>query len=162
MKFEVLVFGDKLVSTKFERMNHDVLNAKPAFNEVARYMMEATDTTFQSQGRRGGGSWKRLSPGWSKYKLRHAQNPLILHQFHPRSGSLRRSVTRPRAKGQILEITDTKMRLGSSLPYAARHQYGYGHTPARPYLKFTKNDAVKIRGMIRDHLMQVWEKGRTG
>lgn len=160
MKFQVLVFGDEVVATKFQRMGVDALNAKPVFKDIAKYMMEITEKQFESQGRRGGGSWKRLSPLWLKQKERKGWDTRILHQKYPRSNTLRKSVTRSRAGGQILEITDTSVNFGSSLPYAGRHQYGYGKTPARPYLKILKGDSEKIRGMIRDHLMQQWTRKR--
>lgn len=156
MNFQVLIFGEKLVATKFERMAADALDATPAFKKVAKYMMETTDTVFESQGRRGGGSWKRLTPEWELAKAKKGWDTRILHMKYPRSNTLRKSVTRPRAGGQILEIERDSMRLGSRLPYAATHQYGRGHIPARPFLKFTKRDTQKIEDLITDHLMQAW------
>jgi phage gpG-like protein len=158
MKVKVLVFRDEIIAEKFDRMGFDALNAKPAFKDVAKYMMEVTDTVFESQGRRGGGSWRRNTAKWTAYKAKKGWDLRILHARYPRSNTLRKSVTRPRAGGQILVIEDDFMQLGSSLPYAARHQYGHGKTPARPYLKFTKRDTTHIRDMIRDHLMRAWSK----
>ena len=158
MKLEVKIFGETVVANKFERMAKDAKNATPVFKEISKYLMQITETQFESQGRRGGGSWKHNTPKWTKRKIVKGWNPLILHQMHPRSGSLRRSVTRPRTKGQVLVITNTSINFGSSLPYAGRHQYGYGKTPARPFLKVTKGDSKKITQMLSDHLMQAWAR----
>ena len=160
MKFEVLVFGDRAVAAKFERMGADAVNARPAFKQISRYLMEVTDIQFESQGRRGGGRWKKLTEHWLHQKERKGWDTRILHKRYPRSNTLRKSVTRPRAGGQILEITDNSINFGSSLPYAGRHQYGHGNTPARPFLKVTKGDSEKIRNMLRDHMMQAWTEKR--
>jgi phage gpG-like protein len=152
MKFEVLVFGEKKIATQFTRMGDDIINASPAFEDVADYLMKTTETTFNSEGRRGGGSWKALTAKWFTRKLRKGWDPRILHKF----GDLRESVTRRGATGQILEITDTSLLFGSKLDYAARHQFGHRQTPERPFVKVTTVDSVKIRDMIRDHLMRAW------
>ena len=153
MKFEVLIFGEQALATKFTRMGDDALDASPAFDNVAEYLFKITDTTFNSQGRRGGGSWRMLTPKWAKYKAKRGWDTRILHQF----GNLRESVTRRGAKGQILDIRPQSLLFGSDLEYAARHQFGVpGKTPKREFVKVTKNDTMKIRDLIRDHLMRAW------
>jgi phage gpG-like protein len=161
MKVKVLVFGAERVAVKFNRMGHDMVNAKPGFKDVGDYLMQITDTQFNSQGRRGGGSWKRLDPKWLKFKAKKGWDLRILHQMHPKSGSLRRSVTVRRATGQVLEIEKDSLNFGSSIPYAARHQFGVqGKTPARPFIRILKTDETKIRNTLRDHIMQAWERKR--
>lgn len=156
MKFSVSIYGEKLVSTKFERAARAAMNVKPAFDNVANELMRITETQFESQGRRGGGSWKGLDKKWLFRKTKAGHDPRILHM----RGALRRSVTKRKAKGQILIITPDSLTFGTSLPYAARHQFGVpGETPKRPFLRTTKHDRENMRDEIRDHLMKSWSMG---
>lgn len=156
-KFEVTSFGFKLVSTKFTRMGADAANAKPAFEKVADYVMSATEKTFTSQGRRGGGSWKRLSKKWLFRKTKLGKDTRILYFDQ----TLRRSVTRRKAKGQVLIITPNSMLIESKLDYAATHQFGDPGRgiPKRSFIKMTAHDRKVMRDMVRDHLMRTWRKG---
>lgn len=152
MRFQVLVFGTEAVSTRFARMARDTGDASPAFSDIADELMRVTAIQFDSQGRRGGGSWKHLTTKWLNFKIRHAYNPAILHMRH----NLRRSVTVKGAAGQILDISPTELNFGSSISYARTHQYGYPprNIPARPFIKLIEGDRRKIRDMIRDHIME--------
>ena len=155
MKFSVVIFGEEKVAAKFDRMAKDMEDARPAFEKVAEYLMEITETQFDSQGRRGGGSWKFLTPAWLRYKQLKGYDTRILHKF----GILRRSVTRQHAEGQVLHIKKEEIEFGSELEYAARHQFGYAQTPARPYLKILRSDEKKITDIVAKHIMRAWRKG---
>lgn len=156
MRFEVVMFGEKVVATKFTRMARDTANARPAFNRVATYLMDITGKQFSSQGRRGGGRWRPLTEEWLRRKIAKGGDPRILH-FR---GALRNSVTVPKARGQVLKIGPTSLEFGSKLPYAAVQQFGGGKSnlPARPFLRTTASDRAHMRDVIRDHLMQQWSK----
>lgn len=158
-KIEVSTFGFKQVSTKFNRMAHEAVDARPAFNEVTTYLMNVIDKTFSSEGRRGGGSWKRLSTRWLRFKVSRGFDTRILHQHRP--SVLRRSVTKRRARGQVLLITPHSMTLASNLDYAATQQFGRPSRgiPARPFIKTTPTDREQMRNIVRDHLMRPWQKG---
>jgi len=156
MRFEVVIFGDKVVATQFTRMGQRAANAAPALRNVGEYLMQVTDTQFSSQGRRGGGSWAKLSPQWLFRKQRLGHDPRILHM----SGALRRSVTKWNARGSTHQVSNTQLIFGTNLPYAGRHQFGYETTPKRQFLKVTDRDRVHMRNLIRDHLMEAWRGGR--
>jgi phage gpG-like protein len=158
-KIQVLVFGDEVVATKFSRMRYDILDASPAFENIADYLFKSTAATFDSQGRRGGGSWKFLTGKWLSRKARHGWDTRILHKG--KGTPLRKSVTVRGAPGQILDITPHSILFGSSLEYATRHQFGYKQTPKRSFIKLTPGDRLKTRQMIRDHLMQAWRAHGT-
>jgi hypothetical protein len=106
-------------------------------------------TVFNSQGRRGGGSWKQDSPDWLARKIRNGQDPRINHM----TLALRRSVTEPGAPGQVLEVSPASLVVGSSLPQAAPSQRN------RPFIKFTVADRTAMRGVIREYLMAAWRAG---
>lgn len=150
MRFEITMQGEKLVRTQFTRMANAADHSRPAFNNVVDYLFKINEQQFESQGRRGGGSWRKLTTKWAQRKQRQGQDIRILHQSH----TLRRSVTRRRARGQILEFTPTSVTLGTRLPYAGRHQR------ERPFLVTTATDRENMRNLIRDHLMEVWGGGR--
>jgi phage gpG-like protein len=152
MRFRVLVFGTEAVYTRFTRMARDAADASPAFDDVAEELMRITDIQFQSQGRRGGGSWKRLTQKWLNFKVNKGLDPRILHM----RGPLRASVTQRGAPGQILKISPTQLDFGSSLSYARTHQYGYPprNIPKRQFIKLLDGDRTNIRNMIRDHIME--------
>jgi phage gpG-like protein len=157
-RLQILVFGDKVLTTKFTRFADDMLDASPGFDMVADLMLRASDKTFSSQGRHGGGSWKPLTGKWLRRKASKGWDTRILHK----NGNLRDSVTKRGADGQILDIGPNSINFGSDLPYAARHQFGYRQTPKRPFVKMTPLDIIKIRNILRDHMMQEWTRRGTG
>jgi phage virion morphogenesis protein len=151
IRFRVLIFGTEALSTRLTRMAKDTADARPAFNNVADELMRVTNIQFESQGRRGGGAWARLSPKWLKEKAKITLDLRILHLDH----TLRHSVTRRGAPGQVLEIGPTEMNFGSNVKYARVHQEGYPprNIPRRPFIKLIDSDRRNIRNMIRDHIM---------
>jgi len=153
---QVLMFGDKIVSTKLKRSAQAAGNIQPALNQVAGYLMQKTAAQFDSQGRRGGGSWRKLSPKWLKFKAAHGFDTRILRM----EGTLQRSVTRRKSKGQILVITPNSITFGTKLPHAAVHQFGYppGRMPKRQFLVATPGDRDAMRNILRGHIMAHWEK----
>ena len=154
LNFQLLVFGDKIVTAKYRAMANATGNLIPSFHEVEDYLMDITGRQFDSQGRRGGGSWKPLSPKWVARKTRMGGDTRILHF----DKALRRSVTKRGAGGQILEYTPTSLTFGTSIAYAARHQFGHGKTPRRKFLVILPLDRKMITEMIQSHIMTPWVK----
>lgn len=110
-------------------------------------MIRASLALFNSQGRRGGGSWKRLKPE----TIQRKGSEIILVE----TGALRASLTELGAPFQILSVTNNSIEFGTSHPAAGIHQYGTrdGRIPARPIIKFTPRDDVKWTNMITRHIM---------
>src|SRR5438132_10488716 len=115
MEFFIRAIGEKQVRTSFQRMGFAAANASPAFRSIANLIMEIEAQVFASQGRRGGGSWKRDTVDWLERKMRQRLDPRI----NIATGALMESVTEPGAEGQVLQITRNRLVFGSSLPYAA-------------------------------------------
>jgi phage gpG-like protein len=149
VEFFIKAMGVKQVSTKFTRLGQAAADAAPAMESVAQLIFSIEKTVFNSQGRRGGGSWKQDSPDWLARKIRNGQDPRINHM----TLALRRSVTEPGAPGQVLEVSPASLVVGSSLPQAAPSQRN------RPFIKFTVADRTAMRGVIREHLMAAWRAG---
>lgn len=146
MQFFVEMQGTKQVSTKFARMAQSASNFTPAWEAVLTRLFAIEASTFDSQGRRGGGSWKADSPEWLARKMRDGLDPRINHA----TLALRNSMTVRDAPGQILHITPQALYFGSDLPYAGVSQEN------RPFVKLTAGDRVAIRNLIRDQLMAAW------
>lgn len=143
MIYIVRALGIKQVQTKFTRMAEARLYPKPALETVASLLMRVVGQTFESQGRRGGGSWRQLSTSWIAQKQRLGLDPRIGHA----TLALRHSMTERGDPNQILDVTDNMVNLGSSLPYAHTQQ------KHRPFVKLTAYDRRAARNIIRDYLI---------
>jgi len=139
-------FGIKQAQTRFERMGYAAFHAEPVMERVITEFRRIIDMTFQSQGRRGGGSWAQDSEEWLARKLRMNLDPRI----GLATGALRRSYVVPDDENEDKEVGPNFARLGSLLEYAEVQQ------EHRPYIKLTKYDKVKIRNMIRSYLIDAW------
>lgn len=146
MIFTITALNAKQVATRFERMGIASVSAKPAMETVAGMMMRILSAVFDSQGRRGGGSWRFDTIEWLTRKQRTGLDPRINHA----TLTLRRSLTERGAEHQVLAITDSAVHLSSDLPYAATTQRH------RPVAKFTLRDKAAMRTVVRDHLMAAW------
>lgn len=149
-RYYIEAVGTKLMETKFNRLGRSAVRARPAMRRVAMILFGIERATFNSQGRRGGGSWKNISSDWLNRKIREGLDPRILHARH----LLRNSLSEPGAAHQQLLIGDTRVVLGTDLPYAARQNR------ERPFAKITKKDELLMRAVVREHLMQAWRRGR--
>jgi phage gpG-like protein len=146
VEFFLEAMGTKEVKTRFERMGLAAMYAEPTMWTVVRRLMEIISLTFESQGRRGGGSWSAITQEWLLRKQRLGLDPRIGHA----TLSLRNSVTKEGAAHQDLEVTHSYARLGSFLPYADTQQHH------RPFIKLTPTDRLEIRNMIRRDLIEAW------
>ena len=72
---------------------------------------------------------KRGVPRWAKRK-HPAPHPLL-----EKTGTLRRSWTIAKRKGNVLRFRRDSIIFGTSLPYASALEYGTKHMPARPVLQ---------------------------
>jgi hypothetical protein len=147
MEIFIEAMGLKRVRTKFARLAEGSAALQPAFHTIAELIYGIEEQTFESQGRRGGGSWERDTQEWLLQKQRLNLDPRIGFATH----ALRDSVSVPGAAGQVLEIGRSHMVFGSDLPYAQAQQRH------RPFIKWTIYDRARMRELIRDYLMVVWK-----
>jgi len=134
-------------------------NMKPALELVAEGMMESIDLNFQAQGRRGGGSWKKLSQYTVDRKVREGELPLILIA----TSALRDSMTMRRDPNMDLKVTRSEVRLGSRLDYANVQDKGGGpsHLAARPFASFTEGDLREWTRICEQYLIDRMKVGRA-
>ena len=135
---------------RIQAHNTKVIQMRLRGRVIADLMLGIMGKVFDSQGRRGGGSWRRLTEEWLSRKREDGLDPRILHA----SGALRESVTRRGALDQIIDISNDGLLFGSQLPYAERMHYGDSHIPARPYInKFTEKDLRQMKQILGAHVV---------
>lgn len=116
---------------------------------VADVIFEIEEQIFNSQGRRGGGSWAADSPGWLRRKLARGLDPRIGHA----TLRLRRAMSVRNAPHQRMAVTSQSLTIGTDLPYAATQQRH------RPIVKFLPRDKQEIRDIIGLELKAAWRRG---
>jgi phage gpG-like protein len=141
----------KTVAFKFQRMGEAAVRARPAMEVIAGIMLRAYGMTFESQGRRGGGSWKRDSVEWLERKQRMNLDLRIGHA----TGALRRAMSVPGAAHQKLEIGNTFVHLSTDIPYAATEQRH------RPFLRLLPGDKLQMRHAVRDYLIGTFKAAQA-
>lgn len=144
------LLGDKIIERKFEHVAATRSNMRKILGgPVADVIFEIEEQIFNSQGRRGGGSWAMVTPGWFDYKRRHAMDLRIGHARM----RLRHAMTERGAQHQVFRVTSQSLTMGTNLPYAAVQQRN------RPFIKFLPRDRQEIVDIISNELHAAWKRG---
>jgi len=146
-QLQIKVEGIDKTQLRLATMGRAASMSMPAMVMVSNEMLRIERATFDSEGRRGGGSWARDTDAWMISKQRRNLDPRIGHARL----ALRDSVSQLGAPNQILRLTPKSVTLGSHLPYAATEQ------KHRPFLKFTASDREKMNLIISEYLKAVWD-----
>jgi phage gpG-like protein len=148
VEYHIIDFNDSIahVAERLELSSRDALNVQPAFFRIVEDMFDIERKIFSSQGRRGGGAWKKLKPD----TIRRKGHSLILQK----TGTLEHSLTVPGAPYQILNVTDSEIEFGSDMEIAAIHSAGAPSRgiPSRPVVKFTLGDFERWNKMLLNHI----------
>lgn len=159
MEIRIIDLDSHELARKMELGAENAANMTAPMTEIGLDMLRVTESVFHSNGRRGGGSWRRLKPD----TVRKKGGSEILRTSGARPGysdignnALYKSVTQLGAPFQILRITNRVIDFGTDRPQAGVQQYGSAKRkiPARPFLRFTTNDTNRWMGMLRNHLMR--------
>ena len=149
----------KIVGDLLERGGEMPFEMEPVMEAIFFEMLEANRVQIDSGGRRAGGSYANLRPATVDKK----GGADILRTEGARPGytlfghdTLVRSVTEEGAPEQHKIVTNDRVELGTTRPYAATHQYGWPdrHIPRRPFLLITPGDEEKYNNMIARRLME--------
>lgn len=107
------------------RWDHNIRDARPAFEAMAQYQLTVNARQFNAKGTAETGKWAPLSPLYGRWKARvRPGRPLLVF-----GGDLKQTMTLP-GKG-IYIVRPTSMTVGTALPYAKYHQNGTPNMPAR-------------------------------
>ena len=149
MEFVILDTGDAArFAGKLDESAINAENFEAPIKLIKADILKIERAVFSSGGRRGGGSWKGLADSTIKKK----GSVQILRE----TDALYDSMTQPGAAWQILEVTPTTMVFGTNRPWAAVHQYGNSHTPARPFLRILPIDVNRWARMLLTHLTEMF------
>ncbi|HMV50855.1 MAG TPA: phage virion morphogenesis protein, partial [Blastocatellia bacterium] len=111
---------DRLLNS-LDRLELSLKDFRPLFNEASRLIYEFEKEAFASEGASSRvGKWKPLTANYARWKEKKAPGKPIL-EF---SGALKRSLTRPNARGSVRRITEEELIVGTQIPYAVFHQTG--------------------------------------
>jgi phage gpG-like protein len=152
------VFGVRETIGMFDRGATAAKNMRPALLLVREDMFRVTKVQFESQGRRGGGSWRGLTEAWALRKEVLGRDPRILYSQH----KLIKSWTERSSRNMRSRVTKDRIDLQSSLVYAGVHQFGYSerNIPERPYIKFVRGDHERWTKICMRHLQGAMIRGR--
>lgn len=147
---------DSGVAEAMERLVRFAARPAAAMKDAGEYMQGAVDDRFASQSDPQGRPWEPNTPT----TLLRKRNPRILHE----SPLLRNSIH--------YRATDTEMRQGTNLVYAAAQHFGmkqgyagttsrgapipWGDIPARAFLGFSPADQREIGQIIERHIQRQW------
>ena len=126
-------------------------NLRPAMEIIGEEMADNARETFESQGRRGGGSWTKLSEKRMREKAREKIDPRIeFGETHRLYVSLAQ-IGSPENKLIIKGSANTwAVALGTTVPYAKAQHRGVPsrNLPARKLYKSVPGDVVRFERII--------------
>lgn len=117
--------GAEPFSLLLRRWDHNLGDATPAFEAMARHQLGVNARQFAERGTVETGKWAPLSPLYGRWKARvRPGKPLLVFD-----GDLKQTMTIP-GKG-IYIVRRNSMTVGTAVPYAKYHQNGTPRMPAR-------------------------------
>lgn len=165
LNFELVDLGSvHKVAGEIKKLGNNARHNSEVLHLILLDMMKVEEAVFRSQGRRGGGSWKRLKDstkekkGMSKILYTAGANP---NYSSYGDDTLVKSLTEEDAPFQISDTSNNTVLFGTSRPWAAVHQSGSEKRsiPARPFLRFTNYDMARWSRMLEAHLLRGFGTG---
>jgi len=152
----------KEIRDAYARIGAARRNIRPAMEIIAVEMANVAKETFESQGRRGGGSWQFLSPERVHEKEREGLDPRILYATH----RLFQSMTEIGSSENIVQIQkinpdDYSVALGTEVPYARVMWSGSSkrHIPARKFYKAIPTDRLRFVRILQQWFWDAYAAG---
>ena len=141
MEFKLIDFGSlHKVAGELEKLGRNARYTESVLHLIFLDMLKVEEALIRSQGRRGGGSWKRLKK--STVQKKGMSKILYTEGAFPNyskygDNTLVRSLTVEDAPYQIGEFTNNSILFGTSRPWANVVQSGSRKRkiPARPFIR---------------------------
>ena len=138
-KVNIKVIGAQKVQALIEGHRKRLGDLTVSMKQGSVYMLGSIQRNFRQGGRPR--PWRPLSFGYLVRKTRAGYSPIPL----TRTGQLQRSITR--------KFSRHMFKLGTSVPYAAVHQFGGGNgIPKRPYLLFQREDLKRVNRLVLGYI----------
>lgn len=119
-----------------ERLGEKLEDMRPVMAEIGEALREASMEAFDTETAPDGRRWKPLSP--VTIARRRGGPPYRILQD---TGTLRQSITR-----QV--DSPLSVVVGTRVSYGAKHQFGSGRVPARPFLGVSDEARSEIEATI--------------
>ena len=156
LKFSFEVEGEKQFHRAIDGVKESCKSLKPAFEKIAENFFETEEKQFAAEGAfQGNTKWDELTKPYEKWKFENFGKLPILTL----TGKLRSSLTIPGAEGNINQITDTSMVIGTNIPYGVWHQRGTTKMPQRQPIKLTEKQKKTWNQILHNSLQ--WHIKKT-
>lgn len=151
MRVVLTSFGERQIDRRLLRLEDRVIDPRPIYRFMMDTFYKWEGDLFDSEGQSGGHKWAPLTYNTIKRKERKGQPPTILFA----TGDLRRSLTRPTAKGSFMRVSRYGLEAGTTLPYGAIHYHGSPktHLPRRRPVMLTQPQRVEWLKMMQRWVM---------
>jgi hypothetical protein len=146
------------IRARYHNLGGALRDMKPAMEIIGHEMAEISKETFNSQGRRGGGSWQALSYKRQEEKAREGLDPRILFATH----RLYTSLTEIGSPENRLSIkgkgNEWSVALVTLVPYAKVHWTGSPkrNIPIRRFYKSITSDKERFDRIIRQWMWDAY------
>lgn len=139
IQFDVTMPNGAQLGAKLDTLAKQLDDFRPLWDLLEENFYETAGYLFDSEGASGEhGKWAPLSPRYAAYKAAKWPGRKILE----RTGLLRESLTKRGAAGQFLTQDQGTMIIGTTVKYAAAHQFAKKRPIRRP-IDPSKNDVER-------------------
>lgn len=171
MKFTITVDGELKSARAFEAMDKTLRDFTGLWPEIHADFLQAVTDQFETQGVRGAGKWRALSPRYAKWKQsKYPGRPILVL-----TGKLKKSFSHSGSPDQIkifepLSATfGTKVANEDGYMYPGYHQSVTPPEKRRPFIQLTRRDIDRIvsrmyryteRGAVKAGFNRKYKEGR--
>ena len=143
---------DERVLKALKRVESLGRSFKKPLTQAGLYILGETDKRFQEERSPSGAKWKRLADS-TKKRRRKGKKKRYGERILKDSGTLRNSMS-SRKQGNIFRVSQHFVEVGTNVPYANVHQFGFsgtvnvkaGHIKVVHRLNKRKTDFLKQKG----------------
>ena len=139
----------------------DTVDFTEPLKESRGLIIADTRNNFITESDPDGELWTPLNPLYAIEKQKMVQT--MARPYFPGfegililSGALFTSVTGGETEHTIDTMNYRSLELGTTLPYAVFHQYGFGRIPARPFMGISQDLGDRIANLFANHVITVF------
>ena len=141
------VYGLDSTETWLQGLSSRAANLQPIWPTIETIFWKWEREQFEGEGALSGG-WPPLSQKYAEWKARHYPGRRILEL----RGYLKESMT-GRGRYTVLDEAPQHLVIGTSVPYARKHQTGRGRVPARPFLVVPRREVQEFSVALAQYLV---------
>lgn len=143
MRVEILQRGVVKAYRELDDLHDRASDVRPAWDAIMEDLQDASRSQFQT-----GRGWAPTDEDTKARDARGGRDPRLMRV----SGALENSLTQDNARGAIRDKTPREMRYGTSIFYAAFHQFGQG-VPERKLVDVDARMEKKMAKRLENYLL---------